>query len=53
MVEVKFCIVCGRIAPCRKHFGKELKPKLKKQPRFSGDSRARESWGQFQSKIGR
>lgn len=50
MVNYAFC-ACGRLKPCKWHDGKEEKPKLKKQPRYSGDSKFRQEEGQFQAKI--
>lgn len=48
-----FCTECGRISPCKWHFGKEIKPKKTRQVKFSGDSKFRQENGQFQSKVGR
>lgn len=48
-----FCLVCGRINPCKHHSGKPEKIKRIRQMRFSGDSKFRQQEGQFQGKVGR
>jgi len=50
---VEFCKICGRIDPCKKHFGKEVKEPKKKQVRFSGKSEFQKEQGGFYGLRGR
>lgn len=53
-----YALECGMYVPdgsgrCKKHKGKENKPKNPKAGQYSGDSKWREENGQFQAKRGR
>jgi len=50
--EVVFCW-CGRVEPCKHHYGKPKPEKRQRQTPYSGDSKWRQGMGMFQGKEGR